>query len=110
MEITHEILAAYADGTLPEDMLSEVRLYLAAHPDELDQVLLLMDTSHPEEENTEQAVLSPICGAAAMAAPGALLAASGAAFMIAQPFKAKRAKPQKANIQSNLSNLLNELI
>ena len=110
MKITHEILAAYADGTLPESMLPEVRQYLAVHPEELDHVVKLMDSSHEEEcETLSQATLNPILGASAMVS-GTLLAASGAAFMIARPFKEKRAAVRKVDIQSNLTNLLNELI
>lgn len=103
MEITHEILAAYADGTLSENLLPEVRKYLATHPEELDQVLLLMDTSHPVDDTQEQAILSPVCGKAS-------IASSGAAFVVSKANHTSRPKPRKLNIQSKLTNLLDEIL
>ena len=48
MVINDEILAAYVDGTLPQDQVEEVRQYLASHPQELEQVVRMMD-DYPRE-------------------------------------------------------------
>jgi hypothetical protein len=45
MDISNEMIAAYAEGNLPEEDLPAVRKYLSEHPDELEDVLLLMDSS-----------------------------------------------------------------
>lgn len=45
MVINDEILAAYVDGTLPQDQVEEVRQYLASHPQELEQLVRVMDTN-----------------------------------------------------------------
>ena len=105
MEITHEILAAYADGTLSETLLPEVRKYLATHPEELDQVLLLMDTSHSVDEQN----LFESAGAT-IGKTSTLLSQSAAAFVIPTKRQQKNPSIREMNIQSNLTNLLNDLI
>ena len=60
MTITDEILAAYADGTLPEDQLPEVRRYLSEHPEELEQIIILMDRFHEGIIHHDQTVSSLI--------------------------------------------------
>lgn len=105
MEITHEILAAYADGTLSKNLLPEVRKYLATHPEELDQVLLLMDTSHPvEEQNLFEST------GATVGKTYTLLSQSAAAFVPPAKRQQKNPSVREMNIQSNLTNLLNDLI
>lgn len=108
MEITHEILAAYADGTLPESMLPEVRQYLATHPQELDQVLLLMDTEHPNLETEDQSLFA--AAGVALGMTPSLLSMSVAAFVPPTKQQKKTPSVRKMNIQSNLTDLLNDLI
>lgn len=106
MVINDEILAAYVDGTLPQDQVEEVRQYLASHPQELEQLVRVMDDypreTKDEEDNLSQATLSDL--------KNSNIATSGAAF--AAKFITPTACPQihHADIQANLTHLLNELI
>ena len=43
MEITSELLAAYAEGNVSESERNAVRQYLADHPDQLESVAIMMD-------------------------------------------------------------------
>ena len=43
MEITNELLAAYAEGNVSESERNAVRQYLTAHPDQLETVMIMMD-------------------------------------------------------------------
>lgn len=43
MEITSELLAAYAEGNVSESECQAVRQYLADHPDQLETVMIMMD-------------------------------------------------------------------
>lgn len=43
MEVTNELLAAYAEGNVSDAERKAVREYLIKNPDELEAVLLLMD-------------------------------------------------------------------
>lgn len=43
MEITNELLAAYAEGNVSDSERNEVRQYLIDHPDELETVMMMMD-------------------------------------------------------------------
>ena len=104
MVITDEILAAYIDGTLSQDQVEEVRQYLAAHPQELEQMVRVMDDFPREAEETTTAIGDTVCDMCASP-----LAASGAAFVAKHIRPAAAPKIRKANIQANLSNLLNEI-
>ena len=61
MDISNEMIAAYAEGTLPKEYLPFVRKYLSEHPDELEEVLLLMDSSLPSSDLIEDISLSKVC-------------------------------------------------
>ncbi len=43
MEITNEVLAAYAAGKVSEEARKAVRRYLTEHPEELETVMRCMD-------------------------------------------------------------------
>ena len=45
MEITNELLAAYAEGNVSESERNAVRQYLTAHPDQLETVMIMMDNN-----------------------------------------------------------------
>lgn len=60
MEVTNELLAAYAEGNVSDAERKAVREYLIKNPDELEAVLLLMDkdleltpTDKPLADNIE---------------------------------------------------------
>lgn len=58
MEISNELLAAYAEGKVTKDERLAVRQYLAEHPEELESVMIMMDddfdlTLDDEDENVE---------------------------------------------------------
>ena len=104
MAITDEILAAYIDGTLPQNQVEEVRQYLASNPQEMEQMVRAMD-DFPREAEEEFTILSDtVCGMCVSP-----LAASGAAFVPKRMSNASVPNSRKTNIQDNLSNLLNEI-
>ena len=43
MEITNELLAAYAEGNVTPEERKQVRQYLTEHPSQLESVMLMMD-------------------------------------------------------------------
>lgn len=43
MDITNELLAAYAEGNVSDSERTAVRQYLAEHPEELESVMIIMD-------------------------------------------------------------------
>lgn len=104
MAINDEILAAYIDGTLPQNQLEDVRQYLASHPQEMEQMVKVMDDFPREAEEATAAIGDSVCGMCASP-----LAASGAAFIAKHILPTAAPKIRKANIQANLSNLLNEI-
>ena len=105
MIITDEILAAYVDGTLPQNQVEDVRQYLAAHPQEMEQVLKLMDSFPRETDDQAPSIGDTVCGMCASP-----LAASGAAFVAKRMRPAAPSQIRQTNIQANLSNLLNEIL
>jgi hypothetical protein len=44
MEITNELLAAYAEGNVTPEERKQIRQYLTEHPDQLESVMLMMDS------------------------------------------------------------------
>lgn len=46
MEITNELLAAYAEGNVTPEERKQVRQYLTEHPDQLESVMLMMDSDY----------------------------------------------------------------
>ncbi len=46
MEITNELLAAYAEGNVSESERKAVRQYLTDNPEELETVMIMMDDDY----------------------------------------------------------------
>ena len=46
MNISNELLAAYAAGNVTNDERNAVRQYLAEHPQELESVMMMMDEDY----------------------------------------------------------------
>lgn len=80
MEITNELLAAYAEGNVSDSERNAVRQYLADHPDQLETVMMMMDEDYDIdlEDKTEvedvvsasdEGIFSDICYSAAAFAP-----------------------------------------
>lgn len=46
MEITNELLAAYAEGNVSPEERQQVRKYLAEHPSQLESVMMMMDSDY----------------------------------------------------------------
>ena len=46
MNISNELLAAYAEGNVTNDERNSVRQYLAEHPQELESVMMMMDEDY----------------------------------------------------------------
>lgn len=106
MIINDEILAAYVDGMLSPSQTEEVRQYLVSHPQEMEQMVKLMD-NFPREIKEEEGGMSQatLCNL-----QNSNIASSGAAFVVKSISSATRPKMRKANIQANLTHLLNEII
>lgn len=106
MEITNELIAKYIDGTATPAEVTSVRQYLMTHPEERENILLLMDDHHDylgewEEEtceNTKDSAFSDIMMSAAAFAPTHKTA------------KQKERSPVKeSSFFSRMSNMLDEL-
>ena len=106
MVINDEILAAYVDGTLPPDQTEEVRLYIATHPQEMEQIVKIMDTFPRETKDEEDGMFqATLCNL-----QNSNIASSGAAFVVKNSSPTTRHKIRKADIHANLTHLLNEII
>jgi len=46
MEITNELLAAYAEGNVTPEERKQVREYLVEHPSQLESVVMMMDSDY----------------------------------------------------------------
>ena len=106
MIINDEILAAYVDGMLSPSQTEEVRQYLASHPQEMEQVVKLMDT-FPREIKDEEGGMSQatLCNL-----QNSSIASSGAAFVVKNISPATTPQKHKVDIQTNLTHLLKEII
>lgn len=80
MEITNELLAAYAEGNVSDSERNAVRQYLAENPHELESVMMMMDEDYDldlEDETdvedvvsaSDESIVSDICYSAAAFAP-----------------------------------------
>ena len=80
MEITNELLAAYAEGNVSDSERNAVRQYLAENPDEMESVMMMMDEDYDlnlEDETeiedvasaSDEGTFSDICYSAAAFAP-----------------------------------------
>lgn len=73
MEITNELLAAYAEGHVSTEERDAVRKYLAENPSELESIMMMMDEDYEIEPITEED-----CGEQTLAAA---IAETGAAYV-----------------------------
>ena len=60
MEITNELLAAYAEGNVSESERNAVRQYLTDNPDELETLMIMMDEDYELEIENETEELEEI--------------------------------------------------
>ena len=58
MEITNELLAAYAEGNVTPEERKQVRQYLTEHPSQLESVMLMMDSDDDFETDSEVIIKS----------------------------------------------------
>lgn len=54
MEITNELLAAYAEGNVSKQEREAVRQYLTDNPEELESVMMMMDDFYDLDLDNEQ--------------------------------------------------------
>ena len=59
MEITNELLAAYAEGNVTPEERKQVRAYLTEHPSQLESVMLMMDSDDDFGTDSEVIMKSP---------------------------------------------------
>ena len=62
MEITNQLLAAYAEGNVSNEERNTVRQYLTEHPGQLETVMMMMDEDYElevDDENVENGNASP---------------------------------------------------
>ena len=113
MEITNELLAAYAEGNVTEPERNAVRQYLTDNPNELETMLMLMDEDYDLELDdndsmdftndslaNDDGVFSNICYSAVAFAPRI----TPIKKIINSP-----PKPKKSNFNQRLGILLDEL-
>lgn len=112
MEITNELLAAYAEGNVSEPERNAVRQYLIDNPDELETMLMMMDEDYELEVDDEDDVgdlaqsdtkdsFSNICYSAAAFAP--------CVMPLKNIFKSPP-KLEKSNFKKRLDNLLDDIM
>lgn len=113
MEVSNELLAAYAEGNVSDAERDLVRKYLTDNPDELETVMMMMDQDFDldleDEPLTEQCeadvgenAMADVCYSAAAFAPR----------IKPKSIKSQgKPKPLKMNSQfmSRLNNLLDEI-
>jgi hypothetical protein len=107
MEITDEIFAKYAEGKATPEEVTCVRKYLIQHPEERENLLLLMDDHQDylgewkenEFENTKDADFSDIMMSAAAFAP----------TRKAVKQKKRSSVKDSGSFLSRMSNMLDEL-
>ena len=59
MEITNELLAAYAEGNISESERKAVRQYLSDHPEQLESVMIMMDEDYDIQLDTHRCSAMP---------------------------------------------------
>ena len=96
MVITDEILAAYVDGTLPQEQVEEVRQYLATHPQEMEDMVKLMDKNPIIMRESKKKSLVNVS-----------IRRANAASFIAPPTE-KRTK-RNSNIMNNIDSLFDQI-
>lgn len=58
MEITNELLAAYAEGNVTPEERKAVREYLTEHPSQLESVMMMMDEDYGMEVKPQEKGIS----------------------------------------------------
>lgn len=107
MEITDEIFAKYAEGKATPEEVTYVRKYLIQHPEERENLLLLMDDhqdylgewQESEFEKAKDADFSNIMMSAAAFAPPLKIA----------KLKKRSSVKDRGSFLSRMSNMLDEL-
>ena len=111
MEITNELLAAYAEGNVSEPERNAVRQYLTDNPEQLETVMMMMDEDYDialedeseiekETPTSSKGSFSDICYSAAAFAPRII------------PMKKVIESPRhvdKSSFNQRLGSLLDEL-
>lgn len=112
MEITNQLLAAYAEGNVSNEERNTVRQYLTEHPGQLETVMMMMDEDYELEVDDEDDVgdlaqsdtkdsFSNICYSAAAFAP--------CVMPLKNIFKSPP-KLEKSNFKKRLDNLLDDIM
>lgn len=112
MEITNQLLAAYAEGNVSNEERNALRQYLTEHPDQLETVMMMMDEDYELEADSEDDVgdlaqskmkdsFSDICYSAAAFAPRVMPMKS---IIKGSP------KLEKNNFKKRLDDLLDDII
>lgn len=118
MEITDELLAAYAEGNVTEPERNAVRQYLTENPEQLETVMMLMDKDSElclddGESGEDKASLAESAGVMAGAASlGGVLFSAAAFAPCVMPKMIKKPKPPKlvkGGFNKRLDSLLDEL-
>ena len=109
MEITNELLAAYAQNNVSDTERTLVRQYLTAHPDHLETVMMMMDEDFELglDEDSEydtisqslESSFSDICLSAAAFAPK---------IVLMKKIETKE-HTNRISFNKNIDDLLNEL-
>lgn len=107
MDISNEMIAAYAEGSLPEEYLPLVRKYLSEHPDELEDVLLLMDSSLPSSELIDGTGISKVSSNNIIMLPRTHPAQDEGCVLAKEMSGSYR---KKNEILSNITKLLKEIM
>lgn len=76
MDITNELLAAYAEGHVSVEERDAVRKYLADNPSELESIMMMMDEDYEIEPMTEEECGGNLVDAISDMTVGALSAAA----------------------------------
>lgn len=113
MEITNQLLAAYAEGNVSNEERNAVRQHLTEHPDQLETVMMMMDEDYELEVDDENDVgdlaqsngvgnfFSNICYSAAAFAPRT---------MPMKKIKNSHPQTEKSNFRKRLNDLLDDII
>lgn len=105
IEITNELLAAYAEGRVTPTERNVVRNYLSAHPEELESIMIMMDEDFDIELEQDKNIDFVSCHDNS---PSPLISYSSAAFA-PQEKSAVNYSP-KIHFRKSFDTCLNDLI
>lgn len=100
MKITHEILALYAEGKASPQQQDAVRHYLMSHPEEMENILLMMDDDLAISQDTSVDIPS--------ISQRPQLTMTAAAFNM--PISAYQESINKCNPKKTISQCLDDLL